>query len=110
MLVLSRRQAEEIVFPQLDIVVHVLRIRGKSVSLGVEAPSKIRVRRGELPQLAVRSAGCRSPGREKQSYGAASQSPSSPTRPSGGGTPRLRITEPLGRSAPGPVRSCETAR
>jgi carbon storage regulator CsrA len=48
MLVLSRRQDEKIVFPQLGITVEVLRIAGRSVRLGVTAPSNIRVLRHEL--------------------------------------------------------------
>jgi carbon storage regulator CsrA len=48
MLVLSRRQDELIRFPNLGIEVRVLRLAGNVVRLGVEAPSHIRVMRGEL--------------------------------------------------------------
>ena len=48
MLVLSRREQESIVFPKLGIRVQVTRVRGKAVSLGVDAPEDIRVLRGEL--------------------------------------------------------------
>jgi len=48
MLVLSRLEGEEILFPEQDIVIRVLKIRGKSISLGIDAPGKFRVARGEL--------------------------------------------------------------
>ena len=38
MLVLSRREDDKIVFPNLGITVEVLRIAGRSVRLGVTAP------------------------------------------------------------------------
>lgn len=50
MLVLSRREQESIVFPKLGIRVQVTRVRGKAVSLGVDAPEDIRVLRGELQE------------------------------------------------------------
>jgi carbon storage regulator CsrA len=48
MLVLSRKEGDEILLPELDIVVRVLKIRGKAVSVGIEAPRGIRIVRGEL--------------------------------------------------------------
>jgi carbon storage regulator CsrA len=48
MLVLSRQQDQTIIFPNLGIRVEVLRVKGKNVSLGIEAPRAIRVSRGEL--------------------------------------------------------------
>ena len=48
MLVLSRREDDKIVFPNLGITVEVLRIAGRSVRLGVKAPSQVRVLRHEL--------------------------------------------------------------
>lgn len=48
MLVLSRKEGDEILLPELDIVVRVLKIRGKSVSIGIEAPRGIRIIRSEL--------------------------------------------------------------
>ncbi len=48
MLVLSRKQEEEIVFPELGISVRVLRTKGNQVRLGIKAPSDVRVLRGEL--------------------------------------------------------------
>ncbi len=48
MLVLSRRQDDKIVFPNLGITVEILKIAGRSVRLGVEAPPNVRVLRHEL--------------------------------------------------------------
>lgn len=48
MLVLSRRAEERIVFPELGISVIVKQVRGKTVTLGIDAPQEIRVLRGEL--------------------------------------------------------------
>jgi carbon storage regulator CsrA len=48
MLVLSRKSEEVIVFPTLGVSVKVLRIRGRSVSLGISAPKNVRVQREEL--------------------------------------------------------------
>ena len=48
MLVLSRKEGEEILLPELDIVVRVLKVRGKTVSIGIEAPRGIRIVRSEL--------------------------------------------------------------
>jgi carbon storage regulator CsrA len=49
MLVLSRRPDEKIVFPNLGITVQILRVSGKSVSVGIEAPREVRILRDELP-------------------------------------------------------------
>ena len=48
MLVLSRRENEQIVFPTLDITVNVACCTNKYVRLGIDAPRQIRVVRGEL--------------------------------------------------------------
>lgn len=48
MLVLSRKSTEEIVFPALGITIRVLRTAANSVKLGVDAPSHLKVLRGEL--------------------------------------------------------------
>jgi len=48
MLVLSRRENEQIVFPSLDITVNVASCTNKYVRLGIEAPRQIRIVRGEL--------------------------------------------------------------
>lgn len=48
MLVLSRKENQRIVFPNLGIEVEVLRIAGNVVRLGVEAPPQVRVMRSEI--------------------------------------------------------------
>ncbi len=50
MLVLSRRENQKIVFPSLDISVDVVRVAGRVVRIGVEAPRDVRVLRGELAE------------------------------------------------------------
>ncbi|MGD9646472.1 MAG: carbon storage regulator [Pirellulales bacterium] len=52
MLVLSRRQHERIVFANLDICVEVLRLRGNTVRLGIDAPAHVQVLREEVAQRA----------------------------------------------------------
>lgn len=47
MLVLSRRADQEVIFPNLDITVRVLQIKGKIVKLGVTAPRGIPILRPE---------------------------------------------------------------
>jgi len=51
MLVLSRREAEKVLFPSLGITVEVTRVQGKTVRLGIDAPDEIRIVRGELDQF-----------------------------------------------------------
>lgn len=53
MLVLSRGANEEIHFPKLGISVKVVRIDGKRVRLGIDAPRDIEVLRGELTSRAT---------------------------------------------------------
>ena len=48
MLVLSRKSKQQIQIGD-DITVTILRIKGQSISIGVEAPDAVRVLRGELP-------------------------------------------------------------
>jgi len=48
MLVLSRRQSDKVVFPNLGITVQVLRVQGRAVRLGIDAPEDIEVLRHEL--------------------------------------------------------------
>ena len=48
MLVLSRRVDEKIFFPALGITLKVVRIKGNTVRLGIEAPPEIRVAREEV--------------------------------------------------------------
>jgi carbon storage regulator CsrA len=52
MLVLSRRENESVLFPNLDIEVRIIRVAGKIVRVGVNAPKHIRVLRGELADQA----------------------------------------------------------
>lgn len=48
MLVVSRKQNQSIVFPALGIRVEIIRVTGKTVRVGVEAPKEIQILRGEL--------------------------------------------------------------
>lgn len=48
MLVLSRKQQQDIVIGD-DIKITVLKVKGNTVRLGIEAPKNVRVVRGELP-------------------------------------------------------------
>ena len=48
MLVLSRRENEEILFPELGITLKVIKTKGNQVRLGISAPQSIKVLRGEL--------------------------------------------------------------
>lgn len=48
MLVVSRKQNQSIVFPSLGISVEILRVSGKTVSVGVQAPDDVRILRGEI--------------------------------------------------------------
>jgi carbon storage regulator CsrA len=54
MLVLSRRLYEKILFPNHDITVEVLQIRGGVVKMGITAPRHIQVLREELDNFAAR--------------------------------------------------------
>ena len=48
MLVLSRKANEQIVLPELGIVIEVVSVKGKAVRIGIDAPRDIRVLRGEI--------------------------------------------------------------
>lgn len=50
MLVLSRRVGEDVLLPDLEIVVRVLKVRGNVVSIGIEAPPEMHIVRSELVQ------------------------------------------------------------
>lgn len=51
MLVLTRRIGDEIVLPELGIKVRLLKVKGKTAVVGVDAPDEFRVLRGELTQF-----------------------------------------------------------
>ena len=53
MLVLSRRTDEAILLPDLGITIKVIKVRGKTVSIGIEAPDEIQILRGELVEAAT---------------------------------------------------------
>ena len=48
MLVLSRKQNEKIMFPNLGITIQVVRSSGKAVRIGVDAPEGVRIIRDEI--------------------------------------------------------------
>jgi carbon storage regulator CsrA len=48
MLVLTRRPNDRILFPRLGIAIHVVRVDGRSVRLGIEAPRDVHIVRHEL--------------------------------------------------------------
>lgn len=48
MLVLSRREMDLVRFPDLGITIEILKIKGNTVRVGVDAPIEIKVLRGEL--------------------------------------------------------------
>ena len=48
MLVISRRENERFLFPNLGIAIQVIKVAGKAAKIGVEAPREIRVLREEL--------------------------------------------------------------
>lgn len=50
MLVLSRRQNDKVVFPRLGVTVEILRINGRSVRVGIDAPPEVSVLRHEIVQ------------------------------------------------------------
>jgi carbon storage regulator len=53
MLVLSRRTDETIAIPDLGITIKVIKVKGKTVSIGIEAPDQIQILRGELVESAT---------------------------------------------------------
>jgi carbon storage regulator CsrA len=50
MLVLSRKQDQEIIIGD-NIKIKVLRVKGNTIRLGIEAPREVKVVRGELPAV-----------------------------------------------------------
>jgi carbon storage regulator CsrA len=81
MLVLSRKQQEQIKIGD-QITVTIVRVKGNTVRVGIEAPRDVRVIRGELPKLdaeAVQTAAI-----EEQSVAASNDTPySSHSLPNG---------------------------
>ena len=51
MLVLSRREADKILFPSLGITVEVLRVQGNRTRLGIDAPANVPILRYEIADL-----------------------------------------------------------
>ena len=51
MLVLSRRLNEMVLLPNLEITIRVLKLRGKSVVLGITAPDGVRITRSSSDDL-----------------------------------------------------------
>ncbi|TWT31517.1 carbon storage regulator [Blastopirellula retiformator] len=49
MLVLTRKQQEKIQIGD-DVVITILKVKGNSIRVGIEAPKDVRVVRGELPK------------------------------------------------------------
>jgi len=48
MFLISRRSKEKIVLPTLGITVHLLKVRGSTVKIGIEAPPEVKIWRQEL--------------------------------------------------------------
>ena len=71
MLVLSRKEGSQLMIGD-DIVVKVSKIRGNRVSLAIEAPSDVSIRRGELVRVGVADRESRS---DRCSGGGGSASP-----------------------------------
>jgi carbon storage regulator CsrA len=61
MLVLSRRPDEKIVFPDLNITVQVVNVKGNAVRLGISAPPEVTVLRAEVPDRTAEWGGDRQP-------------------------------------------------
>ena len=53
MLVLSRRIDETISLPDLGITIKVVKVKGKTVSVGIDAPDQFQILRGELVESAT---------------------------------------------------------
>lgn len=54
MLVLSRKEGEQLVIDE-NIVITITRLAGHRVAIGIDAPSHVRIQRGELqPQVEQR--------------------------------------------------------
>lgn len=53
MLVLSRREDDKILFPNLGISVQIVRIDGKKARVGVQAPRDVHILRHELSYCSI---------------------------------------------------------
>lgn len=51
MLVLSRRPGEKLLFPSLDITLHLLEIKGNQIKIGIQAPPQVKVLRAEVAEV-----------------------------------------------------------
>jgi carbon storage regulator CsrA len=49
--VLSRKRDQEVRLPDLGISLKVLKIKGKTVQIGIDAPEEVQVLRGELDEF-----------------------------------------------------------
>lgn len=86
MLLLSRKEGEEILLPDLGIRVEVVRIHGNRVRLGVTAPREIAVHRSELLSPEARLPSTGGAGKEK---GSRAGPPPRAARRNGAGERRL---------------------
>jgi carbon storage regulator len=55
-LVLSRREGEEILVPECGVTVTVLAVQGNKIRLGIRAPAEVEILRGELRDRQVQEA------------------------------------------------------
>jgi carbon storage regulator len=55
-LVLSRREGEEILVPECGVTVTVLAVQGNKIRLGIRAPAEVEILRGELRDRHVQEA------------------------------------------------------
>lgn len=56
MLVLNRKIGEQIVVPQMDLVLTILDVQGEKVSVGITAPLDVKVHRREVWERIQRNA------------------------------------------------------
>ncbi len=66
MLVLSRKPQEKIVFPNLGIVLEIIRVAGGKVRIGVDAPADIPVLRGEIASRDTSLSATDAPGKSRE--------------------------------------------
>ncbi|MBW3600334.1 MAG: carbon storage regulator [Planctomycetes bacterium] len=82
MLVLTRKPQEQIRIGN-GVTITILRVKGNSVRIGIEAPPEVRVVRGELPAFDAATAGetsIESPAAEESSGDEAGEAPLIPPR------------------------------